>query len=463
MRDTRLTPAAVLTALELFGPQARPYNFDDVFDCWGLVRRVVDWLDGGDEINDELAHDGDDPASPWRRFGDPGELVPGDLLVSHPHPHPDFHTVFSCGRVGQSEVVYDSSSRGRVPLFGDGDRWLADRPLFTRYMRATETTKELRNDGGAYLRLWDDRMHFYHAGWHARLVAGGAGERDLVALRRAAGLSPLPFYCRGTLPRDEQGREVYDNVTTRRLDYYVPDGAPVGDDDYEACGATGAGSRRPPAPAIVAMPGWPAADGPLEVRWRYADPAAPLDGCRIEVWEETRDLWRHRLLREDHEQPLTSFAVPPDLVHPGSRFAVVVYAHAAAGFSGSALAPFLYRPAPDDPLLSYNPHQAFGLAPDAGEVLEPSAAATLRWRVYDAERQQKAARVEVYRGGCLGSGAPLVLERVLDGREAAERGCVIPAGLLSPGGYHWYVMVWNAAGVPAFAPAEGLFTVAGKG
>ena len=54
MRDTPLSPLAILRALELYGPQARPYNFDDCFDCWGLVRRVFDHLDDGYEINERL-------------------------------------------------------------------------------------------------------------------------------------------------------------------------------------------------------------------------------------------------------------------------------------------------------------------------------------------------------------------------------------------------------------------------
>ncbi len=32
MRTDPLTPAALMRALELLGPQARPYNFDDCFD-----------------------------------------------------------------------------------------------------------------------------------------------------------------------------------------------------------------------------------------------------------------------------------------------------------------------------------------------------------------------------------------------------------------------------------------------
>ena len=59
MRIDPLTPADVLRALELFGPQARPYNFDDGFDCWGLVRRVFDHLDDGFEMDEELQGPGD--------------------------------------------------------------------------------------------------------------------------------------------------------------------------------------------------------------------------------------------------------------------------------------------------------------------------------------------------------------------------------------------------------------------
>ena len=141
------------------------------------------------------------------------------------------------------------------------------RAIHTRYARATETTDRLRDDGGAYLRLWDDRMRYFHKGLHARLLAGGAAqERDVVALRRAAGLDGLPFYCRRRLPRDARGREVYDNLATRHLDYYVPDGAPVPDDLYEALverGDRAALAERPPAPVIVATPGWGVGRGPL--------------------------------------------------------------------------------------------------------------------------------------------------------------------------------------------------------
>ena len=186
--------------------------------------------------------------------------------MTHPHVSEDFHTAFYCGRAAGLDVVYDASPRGQVPLFAaanDGWRLAETRAIHTRYGRATETTDRLRNDGGAYLRLWDDRQAYYHRGLHERLVAGGAGAggaagRDLVALRRAAGLSDLPFYCVRSLPRDVAGGEVYDNLPTRHLDYYVPDGPPVLDDEYEAVvergeapgAAAPAGAARHPGAAV---------------------------------------------------------------------------------------------------------------------------------------------------------------------------------------------------------------------
>ena len=110
----------------------------------------------------------------WQEIGRRDELVPGDLLATHAQPAQAYHVVFNCGQVGGRDLVYDSSPRGRIPLFDGRGRVVADRPIHTRYARATETTDRLRDDGGAYLRLWDERMRFFHTGLHARLVAGGA-------------------------------------------------------------------------------------------------------------------------------------------------------------------------------------------------------------------------------------------------------------------------------------------------
>jgi hypothetical protein len=491
MRDAPLTPGRVLQALELFAPQARPYNFDDHFDCWGLVQRVFDWLDDGYDNNEQLLDAS--TASGWRPIGERGDLLPGDLLATHAQPDAEFHCVFFCGRVGELDLVYDSSPRALIPLFekhGGELRWVADRGLATRYMRATETTARLRNDGGAYLRLWDDRERYFNIAVHARLHAGSAArERGLVALRRAASLHDLPFYCRRRLARDARGNEVYDNLLTRDLDYYIPDGAPVADDDYEAeldCAPAGSGESlrlaragaaggRVPAPELVDVPPWVTAGGTVRVTWRYPDAArqgaasgagreAAVTGCRVELWEETADLWKHRLLREDHDEPLEEFDVPEHLLHADTRFAVVVYGRGAGGFSAGAMTPFLYRPSPANPLLAYNPVRPAGLAPDGGAEAPAGEDVPLSWRIREPVSHQAEALVLVFEGGCLDSGAPLVFEELLTGPAAAGSRCLVPAASLRGGqDYYWYVTPRSASGHPAFAPVEGLFAVARGG
>ena len=551
MHGDPLSPVDILQALESFGPQARPYNFDDCFDCWGLVRRVFDHLDDGYEMDGELQGPGDPEEAGWVAFSAPDELAPGDLLVTHPHVSEEFHTVFFCGRVAGLDVVYDASSRADVPLFERRDdqwRLVATRALHTRYARAPETTDRLRNDGGAYLRLWDDRARYYHRGLRARLLAGaaadlrlagiGAAGRDLVALRRAAGLSALPFYCLRQLPRDAAGREVYDNLLTRHLDYYVPDGAPVLDDEYEAVMGDGAeaaeqagerahgtlppdvldgigrrstredsfsadaaeppparrarsglpapGLLRPPAPRLTRAPLWIVREGPVLVEWEYPAPCdlgardarlgpgapavrpgpglAAVKGCRVEVWEETWDRWKHRLFRQDFGEPVTAFTVTDQLLHDGARFAVVIWAHGPGGFSGTALAPFLYRPAKDHPLLPYDPVRPEQLAPDAGAVLPPGAPVDLTWTIRQPLVSQSSFRLEVFEDAFLTDGAAPVF--AAEARGPAARVCrvAVPGDVLSAGHtYAWYVTVGAADGRTAFAPAEGVFRSAKEG
>ncbi len=487
MRSDPLSAGDILRALELYGPQARPYNFDDGFDCWGLVRKVFDRLDDGYEVNEQLGEAGDGREANWAPIGRRDDLLPGDLLTTHAHADADFHTVFYCGRAGGLDLVYDSSPRGSVPLFeqAGGDWRLAgERALFTRFMRATETTDRLRHDGGAYLRLWDERERFYNLALHARLAAGtsvrspgaaslvdggasvgppdgAAPALDLVALRRAAGLSALPFYCRRRLSRDAAGREVYDNRSTRHLDYYVPDGAPVPDDRYEAVierGETAPGAPRPPAPRLVRAPDWVVLDEPVTVEWER--PGGAAAGCRVEVWEETSDLWKHRLLRLDLEATATAFTLPAGLLHPGSRFAVVLYARGPGGHSGTALAPFLYRPGAGDPLLDYAPTRPERLWPDEGAPLPAGADVELRWSIRDPERSQAAASVAVIEDGCLADDLEPVFEARLGGAGTWQCACVVPATRLRAGHtYAWYVTAHTSDGRTAFAPSEGLFTI----
>ena len=246
----------------------------------------------------------------------------------------------------------------------------------------------------------------------------------------------------------------------------MPDGAPVPDDLYEAVverGDRAAVQPRPPAPEIVAAPGWGVAQGPLTVSWRYAD-AAVVSGCRIEVWEETWDLWRHRLERHDREEPLTSFEAPDVSLRPGSRYAVVVYARGAGGFSGSAVAPFLYRPAADDPLLAYNPVRPRALRPDNGASVPPGAPVELTWEIAAPTRNQVKAVVAVFADvGCLAPGTERVFAGEQNGTDAAACRCAVPAAALRPGhSYYWYVTPTNAAGHDAFAPAEGVFCVGAR-
>jgi hypothetical protein len=471
MRKDPMTPAGVLRALELFGPQARPYNFDDCFDCWGLVRRVFDHLDDGFEMDEELQGPGDPEAQNWIAFAAAGELVPGDLLVTHPHLSVDFHAAFFCGVVGGRDLVYDASPRGSVPLFAvTEDGWkLADaRDIHTRYARATETTDRLRNDGGAYLRLWDARQAYYHRGLHERLLAGGAGKgaaagRELVALRRAAGLSELPFYCLRSLPRDAAGREVYDNLLTRHLDYYVPDGAPVLDDGLEELPQAGEAPEtlRPPAPRIAKAPLWIVREGPVIVEWEYR---GGVTGCRVELWEETWDCWKHRLLRLDLDEPVTRFTVPDDLLHDDSRFALVVWAHGPGGFSGTALAPFLYRPARDNPLLAYDPIRPQELAPDGGVVLPSGAPAVLTWTIRQPLVSQAGFHLEVFEDAWLLDAAAPVFTADAKGPAARIHKATVPGDVLRAGhSYAWYITVTAADRRTAFAPSEGVFRVAREG
>ncbi len=533
MRTDSLSPLAVLRALELFGPQARPYNFDDCFDCWGLVRRVFDHLDNGDEVNGELAaEEGGPEEANWAAFSSPDELTPGDLLVTHPYASPGFHTVFYCGRVGGCDLVYDASPRAAVPLFArHDDAWRLEtsRAIHTRYARATETTDRLRTDGGAYLRLWDERERFYHRGLRRRLFDGattdpaladvGAGSRspasaatagsagrDLVALRRAAGLSELPFYCRRRLPADLAGREVYDNFATRHLDYFVPDGAPVPDDAYEVAGAAAHRNVLPPGPSvdsigairgqsvesspapvaasapaselgrpapprIVKAPLWVVRDGPVTVEWENpgareaagsGTTPAVVTGCRVEVWEETADLWKHRLLRLDYVRPATSFTVPDDVLHDDARFAVVVWARGPGGFSGTALAPFLFRPARDNRLLEYDPVRPECLAPDGGEEVPAGAPLELTWRIRQPLASQAGFRIQILEDAIHTDDAAPVFGVEVSGPPARICRTVVPGEVLRADHvYRWYITVRSADGRTAFAPSEGVFRAAG--
>ena len=86
---------------------------------------------------------------------------------------------------------------------------------------------------------------------------------------------PASRTCRSTASAASRGtRRVARSTTTcstRHLDYYVPDGAPVLDDEYEAVVERGEspGRLRPPAPRLTRAPLWVVRDGPVAVEWEY--------------------------------------------------------------------------------------------------------------------------------------------------------------------------------------------------
>jgi hypothetical protein len=215
---------------------------------------------------------------------------------------------------------------------------------------------------------------------------------------------------------------------------------------------------------IVESPAWGVARGPLTVSWRYPD-AAAVSGCRIEVGEETWDLWRHRLERHDCDSPLTTFEVPEAALRGPGRYAVVVYARGPGGFSASAVAPFLYRPAADDPLLAHNPVRPRALRPDAGAIVPPRVSVELTWEIAAPAQNQAQVAIAVFEDvGCLAEGAERVFGCRQEGADAVAGRCSVPAAALRPGhAYYWYVTPTNAGGLDACAPAEGVFSVGERG
>jgi len=239
----------------------------------------------------------------------------------------------------------------------------------------------------------------------------------------------------------------------------------VPDDAYEAfveCGETGAVAQRPPAPVFEHSPEWISTDAPGEVTWRYPG-GANVMGCRVELWEETWDIWRYRLFRLDAEEPTTRWLVPPDLLHADSRFAVVVSARGEHGHSSPAVAPFVYKPRGDNPLLTYNPVRPVGLSPDAGAPVDAGSDVKLTWRLPEQHRERAAAAIIVCEDtGCLVDDPVVAYRQELP----AAAGCShrLPAAAVRPGHtYYWYVTTLNDAGLPGFAPAEGVFTVTERG
>ncbi|HMK93334.1 MAG TPA: fibronectin type III domain-containing protein [Thermoleophilia bacterium] len=382
-----LTPETVYRALERFAPQARPYNYDDRFDCWGLVRAVYGALLPGRPLDDDLdaaTADETQRASRWSPIVDLADLLPGDVVTTHDHHVPDeFHAVIFYGQVAARPLVYDSSPRGEIPLLEERDGALAyvdARELFTRYPRGTGGTDHLRDDGGAYLRLWFRGGRYYDRWLHDRLLEANPGrETDAVALRRRAGLALLPFYAVRRLETDGLGRERYDNRFTRTQNTYLPGDPPLSDDDYAGVVLDGGtAARRPAPPAIVAAPAAAHPGGAATIEWTCAgdDGAAgdprrvadgPVDCCRIEVGELRRGVWKVPALAAD-VPPAGSFTVPAADLREDMCYEVAVFAHGPGGWSVDAGAWFVNRPAADNPFLAACTARPAGPAWSADEV-----------------------------------------------------------------------------------------------
>ncbi len=466
-----LAPEAVVAALEALAPQARPYNFDDRFDCWGLVRELFGALLPGRPLDDDLEVATADEASRarcWAPITEMAELLPGDVVTTHDHHAPgEFHAVVVYGVVAGRMLVCDSSPRGDIPLFEErhGEpAFVAARELHTLHMRATGGTDRLRNDGGAYVRLWFLGGRYYDRRLHeALLQANPERATDAVALRRRAGLTPLPFYTTSRLPTDRRGRELYDNRATRGLTAYLPDGAPVPDDDYlRICDQGAPAGGRPAPPLLVAAPAAEHRSGAARLKWSYppATGGRAATGCRIEVHELRRGVWKRLVLAHDCGAGERSFTIPAGALRADLCYEVSLFARAGTGCSCDAVATFVNRPAADNPFLLSSAVRPFGLVPDEGDVV-PTVTPTLEWSIFAAPVNQAAVRIAIHAGGCCESGAPLVHEATLEGAAAGTAYAVPAAAGLTPGTtYHWYVTPRNREGRWAYAPVEGIFAVA---
>ncbi len=420
-------------------------------------------------------------------------MLPGDVVTTHDHHEPGkFHAVIVYGWLDGRLLVYDSSPRGDIPLVEERDDGLAvvdARELYTRHMRATGGTDRLRNDGGAYLRLWFVGGRYFDRRLHeALLQANPQRETDAVALRRRAGLAPLPFYATRRLPTDHAGRELYDNRATRAQNAYLPDGAPVLDDDYpRAYGDTGGGppadgstrrGRRPEPPVLESAPAAVHVGGAAHLTWSYPPASAEsaagksasgasgerelaVGGCRIEVYELWRGVWKHLVMVHDCAESERSFTIPAAELRPDICYEVSLFTRAAAGYSSDAVATFVNEPAADNPFLAASMVRPFALAPDDGAVVA-TVTPELSWSIFGPGTHQSAVKLSVYAGGCCDSEAPLVHEVVLEGQEAAGTAYAVPAAAgLAPGtACYWYVTPRDREGRWAYAPVEGIFTVA---
>jgi hypothetical protein len=138
-----------------------------------------------------------------------------------------------------------------------------------------------------------------------------------------------------------------------------------------------------------------------------------------------------------------------------------VWARGPAGFSGSALAPFLYRPARDARLLAYQPVRPEGLVPDGGVEVPAGIPLELTWRIRQPLVTQAGFRVAVLEDALPEDDVPPAFDLEVKGAQARNCKAVVPGEVLRAGHtYRWYVTVRTADGRTAFAPSEGLVRAA---
>ncbi len=275
-----LAPEAVLAALEALAPQARPYNFDDRFDCWGLVREVYGRLLPGMPLDDDL----DDATAVetervqrWAPITEMAELLPGDVVTTHDHHAPgEFHAVIVYGRVSGRLLVYDSSPRGDVPLFEEREGelvFLRARELHTRVHAghrgapiACATTAGRTCDSGSSVGATTTAGSTTRCSKQTRGARPTPSRCDGARVSRPCPSMP-PAACRPTVAAASS--------TTTAPPVVSPPTCPTGRRcptttiSAPATKARTPGGRRPAPPALVAAPAAAHPGGAARLRWSY--------------------------------------------------------------------------------------------------------------------------------------------------------------------------------------------------
>ena len=122
---------------------------------------------------------------------------------------------------------------------------------------------------------------------------------------------------------------------------------------------------------LVAAPATAHWGGAARLEWSYrpATGARAATGCRIEVHELRRGVWKRLVLTHDCDEPERSFTIPPDALRADTCYEVSLFARARAGYSPDTVATFVNEPAADNPFLEASMVRPFGLSPDDGATV----------------------------------------------------------------------------------------------